>query len=543
VQVEDQTGGPVFRVGTSVVGGGDLVGGNWIPTDEGKLSYVAVEQPWKIQLVLNQRKTTVVRVYVEPYSSLVDAAPIRAGEPGETPSATVTVSPYAALKPSSATNITPVLVTSITATALDPVNLDGKLKRPIAISAVLPAGHFPSNWAFQIIGFQAGDITTSPLLGTGTFAPDAVLDPLPAGADGLSDPHTVLLDEPKEITSITIYAVAGLIFTAGFNRVTGAVQDAGFAPNNIVPGLTASATVSIGTTTGVLDPTDVIQDYLNTTMAVLNGLFGIAPLGVSNTYVDALAIATGNIQDAAIALAKLASLSVDASKLINAAVTTSKIDNLAVTAAQLASSSVTATKIDNLAVGTAAIAVAAVTTAKIANLAVTTALLDNAAVTTAKIGNAQITTALIANLAVSTALIANLAVTDAKINDLSVSKLTTGSMLVASASAGNGITVQLNGGNMKVNLYAGGAEFYNSANFRYCLLSLVGNGGVFGVVDSGGTSVQLTCFGGAANLVINGSQVVTARQTDPGAASGWADSTAQGWANSLRTALRNHGLI
>jgi hypothetical protein len=65
---------------------------------------------------------------------------------------------------------------------------------------------------------------------------------------------------------------------------------------------------------------------------------------------------------------------------------------------------------------------------------------------------------------------------------------------------------------------------------------------------AGGTgSVFLNPTGGGSglspNLAFNGVQVLQQQQLGPGNASGWADSTAQSWANSLLTGLRAHGLI
>jgi hypothetical protein len=48
-------------------------------------------------------------------------------------------------------------------------------------------------------------------------------------------------------------------------------------------------------------------------------------------------------------------------------------------------------------------------------------------------------------------------------------------------------------------------------------------------------------------VLINGNRIITTRKSDPGAAAGWADATAQAWANSLRTQLAaatgGHGLF
>jgi hypothetical protein len=69
------------------------------------------------------------------------------------------------------------------------------------------------------------------------------------------------------------------------------------------------------------------------------------------------------------------------------------------------------------------------------------------------------------------------------------------------------------------------------------------------ITVQGSASGSVILYGGSGSpqMFINGLQVLTARKSDPGAASGWADATAQAWANSLRNQLAavtgGHGLF
>lgn len=589
VELQDQSSAPPFRLGVSGLGGTDQAVGNWDLWDMGQFPYKATEQPWVLRVTdISPRRTTVVRVYVEPYSEQIDDAPIRAGETNATPSATVTIPPYQAGKPSSGVSVTTSLVSSVVATPGDPVTVSGRLLRPISVTVVLPSDP-PDNWAYQLVGYVGGDLESSPVLATGALSRDVATDPVPAGDDGIVSAHTFGNEEPTELQNIVIYAVAGLIMPRPVPRgqTPGPPE---FVANNIVPGITASDDVTIGTTTGVLDPTDVIQDKLNSTLKVLGDVFGVPPLGISNPFVDALAIATTNIQDAAIALAKLAALSVDTSKIIDLAVNTPKMADLAATAAKLASSSVIASKIDNLAVGTAAMAAAAITTAKVANLAVTTGLIDNLQVSTAKIQTLAITSALIlnqavgtsqiGNLAVATAHIQDLAVTDAKINTLSVSKLLAGTITAAISmtsptlvitagfttinidganflkvsNSSSGISTQMISNEFKItassvqtvsltSVSGGQLTMWNTSGSSVLVAGASGTDGRLFINSAGSNRITLTVVGGIGRIGINGAQVLRDPQADPGVPTGWADGAAQAWCSSLRTSLRNHGMI
>lgn len=503
-EVPDQSSSAGFRLGEELGSAG--LGSAWRPIDLGKLPYVAEEQPWTVTLpadvVING--TTSIRIYVAPYSENADTPLVRAGETGATPSALVSVEPYVSAKPDSGSGATTLLVPSISATADPTVSIGGKLRRPISVTVDLTglSTPLPENWAYQILGFINGDITGVPVLVSGYFSHEGLVE---AGPDGISTPHTFGPEEPTASTSITIYAVAGVLSR---RRVTSEdAQPVVFRRNNIVPGITASDTVTIGTSTGVIDPTKQMQDKLATTMAILNDLFGVAELGISEGYLAALAVSTPKIQDAAVQLAKLNDLSVSTAKVIDTAINTAKMADLAATAAKLANSSVTAAKIDNLAVGTVAIAAAAVTTAKIANLAVTTALIDNAAVTTAKVGSAQITTALIANLAVTTALINNAAIGTAQIADAAITTIKIGDAQITSAKIGAAQVTTANIADACItNAKIVDATITSAKIASLAVSQLTGWSGATITITSGVTFTN----GLGASTIIEGNQIITA---------------------------------
>lgn len=422
LEIPDQSTATAMRMdGTTPMDGTAVMAGQWSPIDAGKFPYVDVEQPWILELPpsVSIRAATDIRVYVASYSDQVDNPLVRAGETGATPSTVVTVQPYSAPKPQSGSNVTELLVPSISASVGDAVSVAGKLRRPISVEVDLTGltTPLPDNWAYQLVGYVNGDITGNPVLSSGYFSHEGLVE---AGPDGIETPHTFGPEEPTTSTSITIYAVAGLLIQRRPGQDQTARQD--FKRNNIVPGITASASVTIGTTTGVIDPTEQMQAKLAATVEVLNGLFGVAELGISEGYLASLAVSTAKIQSAAVSLAKMATLSVDTAQLVDLSVATQKINNLAV--------------------GTAKLDSAAVTTAKIGNLQVTTALIANQAVGTSQI----------ANLAVGTAQIADLAVTNAKIASLDVTKLNAGT--ISAAISMTAPTLVITSGTVTVNIDA-----------------------------------------------------------------------------------------
>jgi len=275
--------------------------------------------------------------------------------------------------------------------------------------------------------------------------------------------------------------------------------------NNLVPGLTPSCPIQVGTGSGTIDAAQVIASSIAASMAVVDGLFGVAAEGITNSLLGNGAVATINVQNLAITNPLLASLCVEA--------------------AQLATGAVTATKIAAAAVGTAAIQTAAITNALIANAAISGAQIQSATITGANIASATIA--------------------DANIGACNVSKLTagtatfTGDVILSRGSnlpelvlGSGGLTLWSNGSTTTSAPYAQitatGMELsYDSTHYLQVFSSgltvVAGNSSV----QVSGTAVTLTTSGSydavainstgeatftnssATSTVINGSQIDT----------------------------------
>jgi hypothetical protein len=359
LEIPDISGGSSFTVGTSTLGS-DPVTGTWAPMDLGFQVYKASQQPWMITTVapsgIDPTLDTPCRLYVSSTSSAIDNVLHRATDPDPTPNKAFILVSLASGTPSAATNVTG-LSGDITATVLPDDNTTGKLKTPILVMvSSIPT---TPGWTAQlVITWGTADPT---IVSNQSVVGPLVTQPGPVygSPDGIPIPHTFALDTPKTITHLNIWLQAGLMDASGV-----------YQWNNIVPGITPSTPVTIGTTTGTTDASSVMLATLQASMAVTSGLFGVAPSGITNSLLGPLAVSTINIQALAITNPLLASLCVQA--------------------ANLANSSVTATAIANAAVGTAAIQTAAITNALIANAAVGTAQIQFAAVLGANIGFATI---------------------------------------------------------------------------------------------------------------------------------------------------------
>jgi hypothetical protein len=421
LEFPDQSAGSTFAVGTGALGT-DGLQGTWAPLDLGLFPYDVTQQPWTVPVPAEVDLSTSVaaRIYAPSYSTAIDNTLVRAGLAGASPNATMTVVAPVRVKQGSGSDVTPLLVTGVTATVLAAVSVSGKLKRPISVTVDftgLPSV-MPTNWAYQLLGFANNDLTTDPVLASGAFNYAGVIG---SGPDGITVDHTFGPDEPTVITPITIYAVAGLkdLKTTIFKNQRGATATPGtFTANNIVPGITASVNISIGTTTGVTDPTKFITANVSPVFGNVGTLFDLLPLSVDNTRQGLLATATVNLQALAVTNPTLAGLAVAVGNLQALAVTNPKLATAAVAAANMAANSITA--------GNAAIAALAVVALNMAAGSITAAnaALGNLAVGTANIQLGSITNALIANLAVGTAQIQDAAITAAKILTLAVSQIT-----------------------------------------------------------------------------------------------------------------------
>jgi hypothetical protein len=412
LEIPDQSASGSFTVGSSTLGSAPVTG-NWNPLDLGDFSYVAAQQPWAVSgpapVTVDATKNIACRLYAVSISTNGENQLVRHGAPGETPNQTFTLISLASGSPTAGTNVTAV-AGPIVATVEPPVNVGGKLKTPILVDLSTVPNNI-KGWSYRLVVTYG---TADPTKTANQFVVSALFTqagPVPAPADGISEPHSFALDTPTSVQQAIVWCQSGLVDSGG-----------NFQANNIVPGITPEFPITYGTTTGTTDATSVMLATINSSMAIISNAFGVAVPGISNANLQALCVASAN----------------------------------------LASSSVTATKIANLAVGNAAIANLAVDNTKIINATILGANIAFGTIAGANIGTATIAQANIANLAVGTAQLQDLSVTDAKISSLSAGKITAGtisavtiSALTCNGGAISGTTLTLTVGNVTTTVGTG----------------------------------------------------------------------------------------
>lgn len=564
-----------MTIGSSAIGDGSMLGNVWSPVDAGQFAYVPAQQPWVIKLPNGPAllwsdgitQPVSVRVYIQAYSALVDAPPIQADKVNPTLSQTFTIIPPTSSKPGSGSSVTGLQPNSISATVDTPQTVGGQSQTPILVT-VTPPSSVPDGWAFEVYAYVNGDLTTQPIFQSTPYTAAQSGTLLSVGNDGISDPHTFAPITPTDPTSITLYAVSGQIRGgATLHGAGGATAKSGalFIANQIVPGITPSCVITIGTTAGTLDLNAAIQALLDASVGTTSGVFGVLTHGITNSKLGsnsvatgnvqgaaitnpllaALAVANANIQAAAIALTNMQSASIGTSQFIGGSVDNAALAAAAVALANMQSSSVGSSQYVATSITTAAIANAAITGALIANATITGAKIANATINTAQIANAAITTALISSASITTALIANLAVTNAQINDLNVSKLTAGSMMVS--GTGTGLTVGDLSSSFRTRIFPGIVQILNASGASTVFIT----DGTLQVNNTGGAhSVQIIGSGvigpGNNGMYLDGLQVVCSRQTGPGTPVFVTVLDAQVWCQNLYNALKQttgHGLV
>lgn len=394
--------------GTTLADGSHAAGGDWKPRFLIRKEYAAGDRVVFAldELVFWERD---IRVIVNSFNTDgVENPLVRPGEPGETPSATLTLEPIE-IGPSG----------------------EEYCKNPTDISrTVTGAFEGPTHWT------QMTHTWSGPVKGDGCYIEimyhDVDGQERFEAAVGVGGRCTHKFQTPKTTQKARIRYF-------GFRDQFPGVEDD--LVNTYAPGITPEYEETIGITSGTVDLGEGIAATVAASMAVLNKVLGVAPNGIDTSLIALFAVSQNRLANAQI---------IDAARIVDAAVQTAKIQDLAAISNKIADFAVVNAKIGSLAVDTAKIQNLAITNAKMAALsvgsaniqalAVGTAQIQDTAITTAKIQNAAITNALIANLAVSTAHIQDLAVTSAKIASLDVGKLTTGTMTVA--STGQGIKVQ-----------------------------------------------------------------------------------------------------
>lgn len=496
----DQSSGLALIAGGSAGVGEGTLGGGWIPVDGGQQPYVSTAMPptATISGLVAPTVAENIRVYLVACSASYDAPVVRANATNPTPNGTCLIEP-----PSGATIGTAVLgaeyapnLTSFTATAGASFDRsDGKQVTPITFTFDPPTDSRISKVVFTAIW----DDPTIPadqwtLAAGGTYY--RVRGKPRASGPSLQDgQYAVLLPTTNVLHVITFYASS---------------EDSNGNINSVVPGVTPSAQVTVGSAAGTIDATKIILSTVANYFSNQAGVFGIS----------------------------------------NGGVTTALIANLAITSAQLAAAAVLT---NNIATG-------AVTSTKIANANITNALIANGAIGTANIQAAAITTALIANAAITTALIANLAVTDAQIGSLSATKLTAGTIsAIFMILVANGVTTTINNtvsasyGVESIRSDDGlGTSAFLSQFGLFCNNTTGPKTATFGLSVAGqhprAYLLDQVAYPGDAGteLSVNSlqfdlTQVLTTRQTDPGDTTDTTDVAIQ--FNKLLAVLRIHGLI
>ncbi len=374
-------------VGTAVVGTSQVLG-SFNPIDLGLQTDPT--QPWYFScpfpgsLGLNPNVNTPCRLYLASISVVSANELIQDGQPNATPNAAFTLTSLASGSPTAGTNITTNCGTII-CQALGTDNSTGKQMSIFLATMGSVPNPLPKGWGYMLYLYTGSGVPTStagmtPLTGVCTTA--GIVPP--AKTDLVTDvQNSFAIQTPGTPTTATVYAVAGLVSAAGV-----------FTPNNIVPGITYSCLISLGTSSGTINAAQAELSSLAAEMAVSSGLFGLAAAGVTNQFLGSAAVETVNIQNLAVTNPLLASLAVESANLANSSVTN----------AALGSGVVESSNIAALAVGTAAIDYGAITNALIANLAVGTAQIQNGAIENAQIGVAAVAYANIASCSVSSLL-------------------------------------------------------------------------------------------------------------------------------------------
>lgn len=297
-------------------------------------------------------------------------------------------------------------------------------------------------------------------------------------------------------------------------------------------------------------------------------------------------ILTANIGSATILAANIASGTITSVEILNATIVgadiasatilTGNIGNATILAANIQSATITTTEIANATILGADIASATILGANIGTATILTGNIGTATILAANLANATITNAQIAsatiltgNIASATILGANIAsatITSANIASINANIINAGTISVALTLTAP--TIVVSGSGFTVNIDTTYAISTTDGTYRsrvmpgligtyYGALEVVigmyhsGREGYLDVSSNGSSKVQISAVGGGGQVIIasggqvsiGGNQIITNRQTDPGAASGWADATAQGWANTLAASLRLHGLI
>jgi hypothetical protein len=253
VEIPDISGITPFIVGSTPVGGGAVVTGPWSPIPLGRYTFAAGDTrslTFPLPAGLDPTVAIGCRLYVDSFSKAIENKLVQAGLTGATPSQTFTITPQSAPS-ASGTNVTST-GGPISAIVLADDTSTGKRKTPVLVTVdAIP--DIPG-WAAEFLLVWGDADPTDPKNQQIVGQKFNNSGPIYTSGDGIVAPHTFSVDTPKTMTYATIYMVAGLSSVRA--------RSAGRRPpgvshswNNVVPGITPSWRIALGSILGTLDLT------------------------------------------------------------------------------------------------------------------------------------------------------------------------------------------------------------------------------------------------------------------------------------------------
>lgn len=296
-EVPDQSANPAFTIGTSDLSGTDAVAGRWSPVDLGQQPYVASQQPWSLTFPIpdsaDRSGDISCRVDLTSYTTAIENALVQAGQAGASPSAVFTLKRRVSNVPGSGTNVAPN-VGSVIANVLTADNSTGKLKTPVfAIIGSAPLGI--TGWVGQLVLTYG---TADPTVAANQFPVGPIFNtagPVYAVHDGISVPHSFAVDTPSSVQNAILWARTGLVDANG-----------NYQWNNIIPNVTPSCPITLGTTAGTIDAAQVILTSIETQLSTATGKLGLTPAQLTSSFF-ASGAAVGNITAGSLLASLLAS--------------------------------------------------------------------------------------------------------------------------------------------------------------------------------------------------------------------------------------------
>jgi hypothetical protein len=228
VYAPDQLAYPQAKLdGTTPWDGAPALVGDISPTYEFRQDYDPANPQPLVAVIDTPKADMSIRLRARSYSLNITNA--------TGPEVVLTVTAPTAAKPGAATAYAP-LVGGISATVGADYSQDGKLKTPIAVTVTGLPSTDPTWAGYVIVGQGLWGTAQVPITGT-------------LSGSG----QQIDLDTPASVLPVTLWAVSQSIDSTGT-----------LVSNPIVPGITPSCSVSIGTTGGTVDPTTFIASLLNT---------------------------------------------------------------------------------------------------------------------------------------------------------------------------------------------------------------------------------------------------------------------------------------